>query len=1276
MHESDPAGTSSGGQGAWQDTHGHDATAQDVGVAETRSGDEDTSRNPYNVDVHSSSQEAMQNLQSEKDPTSSVPFNFNKFSAPKKCFKLNYQQPLGLNAPSILVAGLEDVGVKYLIMSALLCLYLGQVGYGLLSLLMTSMTGIAAFYMLSRSVLDSLNWQIEKIDGANILSKRRHGESMEWFNCFVEKIWRSIDPQVFAVVEDILEDTISRVAPTKIIRAVKVGDFDLGVQSPRIEKMNIFPPTPDQPTNCIFGEAEFTLGVDPNNTTVTTFKPHVATPPGFSICFKSVLNASADIRGELTKLSGKIRFKLMTAPEPPFVSKVTISFIRAPEIETAVMPITKKLNIMRLPMLKTLVNQGVKLGFASLVEPNSISVDIKPMMIGALIDTNAIGVVKLEVRQTRRKHAMGGEPENSFVTFSLSDRKTSNIKSTRVLSSTSHPLWNENLYQLVTIEDIKNEVYMNVKVWEADKVKADTLTGSISASVKDIVLARLDEYENVSSWCTEERVIFDGWAPIDGKSERESQFLLDFKLTFHPKYVTPIPSAHDHAKTEKAKREKAKKKKQEKEKKQQEKEEKKKQKEHRKGSQNAPVSILVRPEATIKNPGIDYIMEASPEQHVHSMDETPNLENGGAAILADDDSDMDRTELVPNQPEGGSSEMALNSDDEEDDSDDELGERVSPLHTSGILSIKIVKAKDLEILDPEVISFKKRRHPYKLQKAVSPYAVIYINDTKVFRTRSKMCTSNPNWNAVSECFIKNYATGFIRISVKTSIDLEDDPVIGTSIIKISDLFHDKSKKSKESERWISLSDGIGYGRVFLDLKYKPVKLVLPRELSGADVGTLVIDSVQLDMKAPMNLSKIHLTNASFIINVEPEITRELKYNLLESHGKKTGWFKNNLYFPLMMRYRSALYVHLSQRHNDRKVTACLWMKEIYDNDWQEVTIGLRPFTDGPAADELPWGSDGPCGKITLRLKFVPGFSPAHTELPEFTTDMLGADPFQNDITRDKAHLLVRQEGTENYAVNIPSEKKMKKPHTATIADSNPATLISPPKRSSVENDRVTEQYNAVPVILQQKVHYPIIKERERNQEAPMPIAEEREKNQEAPMMNFAMSNSEGRRRSTANMPSETGKKRASRGSVSYELNDRRASRGAMSSNTNGRRASNLTGSTFNSDYRRSSASTGTTFNSESEMVSTSDEATLDTVNRRLNTSTELNTDNNLNDHVEIQTTGYLEAMEEDLENSKISKYSLMRKLTKGRNRFVKKFKTLSQGYNSQTRANKAIVEEA
>jgi Ca2+-dependent lipid-binding protein len=50
----------------------------------------------------------------------------------------------------------------------------------------------------------------------------------------LEKIWRSIDPEIFTVVEDLLEDTIQSVSPN-IIKGVKVSDFDIGVQAPRIQ---------------------------------------------------------------------------------------------------------------------------------------------------------------------------------------------------------------------------------------------------------------------------------------------------------------------------------------------------------------------------------------------------------------------------------------------------------------------------------------------------------------------------------------------------------------------------------------------------------------------------------------------------------------------------------------------------------------------------------------------------------------------------------------------------------------------------------------------------------------------------------------------------------------------------------------------------------------------------------------------------------------------------------------------------------------------------------
>lgn len=125
-----------------------------------------------------------------------------------------------------------------------------------------------------------------------------------------------------------------------------------------------------------------------------------------------------------------------------------------------------------------------------------------------------------------------------------------------------------------------------------------------------------------------------------------------------------------------------------------------------------------------------------------------------------------------------------------------------------------------------------------------------------------------------------------------------------------------------------------------------------------------------------------------------------------------------------MRYRSALNIQVSQGSiGSSKASACLWMKEIYDNDWQNVAHAFCDYTNKEAANELSWGAYGTSGCVKLRLKFVPGFSPAHTELLEFTTDMLGANPFQMDDNRNKAHLLVRKEGIENYTINTIFAKR-------------------------------------------------------------------------------------------------------------------------------------------------------------------------------------------------------------------------------------------------------------
>lgn len=62
------------------------------------------------------------------------------------------------------------------------------------------------------------------------------GESVEWLNYMVEKIWRSVDPEVFTIVEDLLEDTIQSVAPSVI---VSVNLFPLRITVTKLDVMFI-----------------------------------------------------------------------------------------------------------------------------------------------------------------------------------------------------------------------------------------------------------------------------------------------------------------------------------------------------------------------------------------------------------------------------------------------------------------------------------------------------------------------------------------------------------------------------------------------------------------------------------------------------------------------------------------------------------------------------------------------------------------------------------------------------------------------------------------------------------------------------------------------------------------------------------------------------------------------------------------------------------------------------------------------------------------------------
>ncbi|CAO0791446.1 unnamed protein product [Mucor circinelloides] len=852
-----------------------------------------------------------------------------EFPHEKDHHKLNNPTPLKPIQPDELIWNLQIKAIKYILVASLICYLVGRLRFGYIMGIIIICLCAWAYWNLGRTSATGLEWQLEKQENMKTLYTSE-GESVEWLNYMLEKIWRSVDPDMFTIVEDLLEDTLQSVSPS-FIQNVKVSDFDIGVQAPRIQMIRVFPPLPGQPEESIFGEAAFSFHAHPVASLVTNRSPK-ATPPGLAIRFQTAVKAPLEVKAELTAVSGKIRFKILTCPDLPFISKATIAFTSVPKIETGVMPLSKHLNIMNLPTIKTLVNEGVKLGFADLVDPKSMTIDIKALMGAFAQDTNAIGVVKVEIREAARDSSIQlQDMEDSYATLSLSTQPKKSSSSTRVLTNDKDPRWNENLYVLVYKDDIVSETKVDVKVWDADKVKFDDMWGSVSMSVKDIVQGKLDKLGNVSSYCMDERVVFDGWTPIDGKEESKSKVKLNMKMSFHPKYPTPnMEIFSGDAMAKKKKSEESQKK-----------------------------------DEAEKNAVLDIPVDAA--------------------------------------------------------------------HTNGILSVQIHQAVDLEIGDPEVLPTDDEfKHPYSPNKVVSPYAILYVNDNKVFQTRTKLRNPSPHWNAITEHFIRDYENAFIRISVKTAMDIERDPVLGTKSLLLKDLFAEQEDKFKEVQQWIPLSNGIGFGKILLSIKYKPVKMTIPRELQGSDVGTLIVERISFtNLKEPYNDNYINSTKATLALNVDPVIIKRLKAkniskphpddeekeqdqtNTLERTGPY-GWYNQHLYFPVMMRYRTALYVHITQGSiSTTKSTGRFWLKEMVDDQWQDIVVGLHSHisekTKEANRNEDSWPQDGEFGQVTIRMKLVPGFSPVHTHLRAFNKDFVGADPFYNDALKYKAQKWIKEQ---------------------------------------------------------------------------------------------------------------------------------------------------------------------------------------------------------------------------------------------------------------------------
>ncbi|KAK1248022.1 hypothetical protein MKX07_000910 [Trichoderma sp. CBMAI-0711] len=273
-----------------------------------------------------------------------------------------------------------------------------------------------------------------------------------------------------------------------------------------------------------------------------------------------------------------------------------------------------------------------------------------------------------------------------------------------------------------------------------------------------------------------------------------------------------------------------------------------------------------------------------------------------------------------------------------------------PLWPSGILSVVVHQIVGLELANVKGSQGNRKGKEYEparpeagevkeeqSKKLPSSYCTILINDDLVYKTRTKVVSSQPIFNAGTEKFIRDWRSCIVTIGVRDSRNREHDPLIGVVPLKLSDIM----QTSSEVTRWYPLDGGIGFGRIRISLLFRSVELRLPPPQLGWDIGTFefLSDTITVTNYAPASKVRIRMRTGGSSANVKRDhSSREgdgMKFDISAPEGQK------KLRLPVRYRYKSPIFMEFypaGKRGAD--AFAALWLLELVDNEEKEFDIPL------------------------------------------------------------------------------------------------------------------------------------------------------------------------------------------------------------------------------------------------------------------------------------------------------------------------------------------------
>ncbi|KAI0181933.1 hypothetical protein GGR52DRAFT_568141 [Hypoxylon sp. FL1284] len=316
------------------------------------------------------------------------------------------------------------------------------------------------------------------------------------------------------------------------------------------------------------------------------------------------------------------------------------------------------------------------------------------------------------------------------------------------------------------------------------------------------------------------------------------------------------------------------------------------------------------------------------------------------AALRTDGKDLSLPKEIRDKKELQDDKGAIQNDEE----DAVVHTPPDPLWPSGILGIVVHQIVNLELANVKGSEGGKRKGGREYEpardageikeetskKLPSAYCTILLNDELVYKTRTKVVSSKPIFNAGTERFVRDWKSAILTVTVRDSRNRQHDPIIGVVPLKISHLM----QTSSQLTRWYPLDGGIGFGRVRISLLFRSVELKLPPPQLGWEVGTFEFTSDKISSSftgSGKGKVKLKLRTGGSSITVKRE--------QCSAEGDTLNWdisgITNNPRprLPVRFRYRSPVFFefHLpNRRHAD--FFAAVWLSELVDSESKDFDL--------------------------------------------------------------------------------------------------------------------------------------------------------------------------------------------------------------------------------------------------------------------------------------------------------------------------------------------------